>query len=229
LIQPAPRRGPRYEFLNYRGFTAINTSLIYPSYQWRMNIAALAKEYNEKAVRRNWHERCDPTLSFTETAHRQLLSVWRAKAGQRKMPMRSEITPRDLKDYLKNIILGQREETNPSRYRCRLIGTGLTSILGEHTGQRFEDSIPPELLPRWIEVCDMILESETPWRFLGRVHINGHEYLNAEHLYMPLADQDGTASFVMGYCRYTPRQSVVEIDMQAELENEIASIPGGLL
>jgi hypothetical protein len=33
----------------------------------------------------------------------------------------------------------------------------------------------------------------------------------------------------MGYCRYTPRFAVNDIDMQAELENEIASIPGGLL
>ncbi len=194
-----------------------------------MNVARIAKEYNERAVKQNWHQRCDPTLSFTEPSCRQLLSIWRAKAGERKIPMRSDLTPRDLKDYLKNIVLGQREETNPSRYRFRLIGTGLTNVLGEHTGRLFEESIAPEHLPRWVEVCDMILESELPWRFLGRVHIRGHEYLNAEHLYMPLAGQDGLPSYVMGYCRYTPRYSVSEVDMQAELENEIASIPGGLL
>ena len=52
------------------------------------------------------------------------------------------------------------------------------------------------------------------------------EYLNAENLYMPLADQDGIPSYGMGYCRYTPRFAVNDIDMEAELENEIASIPG---
>jgi hypothetical protein len=140
-----------------------------------MNVARIAKEYNERAVKQNWHQRCDPTLSFTEPSCRTLLSIWRAKAGERKIPMRSELTPRDLKDYLKNIILGQREETNPSRYRFRLIGTGLTNIVGEHTGRLFEESVPPEHLPRWVEVCDMILESEQPWRFLGRVHIHGHD------------------------------------------------------
>ena len=200
-----------------------------PITYWGMNVAIAAKDYNERAVRQHWHQRCDPTLSFTEPSCRDLLSIWHAKAGGRKMPMRSQMTPRDLKGYLKNIVLGQREAANPSRYRFRLIGTGLTEIVGEHTGQRFEDSIPAEHLPRWIEVCDMILESEQPWRFLGRVHIRGREYLNAENLYMPLADEDGVPSFVMGYCRYTPRFAVNDIDMEAELENEIASIPGGLL
>jgi hypothetical protein len=194
-----------------------------------MNVTAVAREYNERAVRQNWHQRCDPTLSFSEPSCRQMLNIWRAKTGERNMPKRSELTPRDLKDLLKNIILAQREQANPSRYRFRLIGTGLTDIIGEHTGQAFEDSIPPEHLPRWIEVCDMILESEQPWRFLGRVHIRGREYLNAENLYVPLAGEDGIPSYVMGYCRYTPRFAVNDIDMQAELENEIASIPGGLL
>jgi hypothetical protein len=194
-----------------------------------MNVTVAAKAFNERAVRQKWHQRCDPTLSFADPPYNELLSLWRAKAGDHKMPLRSQMTPRDLKDYLRNIILGQREEKNPSRYRFRLIGTGLTQIVGEHTGHRFEDSIPHEHLSRWIEVCDMILESEQPWRFLGRVHIEGREYLHAEHLYMPLADQDGVPSYVMGYCRYTPRRAVNDFDMDAELENEIASIPRGLL
>lgn len=194
-----------------------------------MNVAIAAKDYNERAVRQNWYQRCDPTLSFMEPSCREFLSLWRAKAGDRRMPLRSQMSPRDLKTYLKDIVLGHREQTNPSSYRFRLIGTALTGIVGEHTGQRFEDAIPPEHLSRWIEVCDLILESEQPWRFLGRVHIRGREYLNAENLYMPLADQDGVPAFVMGYCRYTSRFAVNDVDMQAELENEIASIPGGLM
>jgi hypothetical protein len=199
-----------------------------PLYLWGMNVATIAEKFNDAALRQKWHQRCDPTLSFRDPGYTNLLSIWREKAGARKMPRRSQMSPRDLKDYLKNIILGQREETNPSRYRFRLIGTGLTEVVGEHTGQRFEDSIPPEHLPRWVECCDMILESEQPWRFLGRVHVNGREYLHAEHLYMPLEDDAGVASYVMGYCRYTPRFAANETDMEAEWENEIASLPGGL-
>ncbi len=58
------------------------------------------------------------------------------------MPKRSDLTPRDLKDILRNILLF--EKTFPiirRNYRWRLIGTALTSVLGENTGKTFEESI----------------------------------------------------------------------------------------
>ena len=71
----------------------------------------------------------------------------------------------------------------------------------------------------------MVLDSEQPWRFLGRVHLRGREYLHAEHLYLPLANDNQVPTFIMGLCRYTPRRT--EDDQL--WENELASIPGGLL
>ena len=50
------------------------------------------------------------------------------------MPSRSDITPRDLKDILRNVLLFERVSQNPSHYRWRLIGTALTSILRVYTG-----------------------------------------------------------------------------------------------
>jgi hypothetical protein len=71
----------------------------------------------------------------------------------------------------------------------------------------------------------MILESEQPWRFIGRVQINGREYLKAENLYLPLSDDNGVPSFVMGLLRYLPRHQ----DNEAFSEDEIFSLPGALL
>ena len=141
------------------------------------------------------------------------------------MPARSEITPRDLKDFLRNIVLFEREGRHPSHYRWRVIGTGITEILGHHTGKTFEESIPAEHRPRWIECFDLVLDGGQPLRFLGRVHISGREYLDAEHLYVPLANDNGEPTFAMALCRYTPHRSEVE----ETWENQIASIPGGLL
>lgn len=190
-----------------------------------MNVFAAAKALNQKAVQENWHHFCDPTLSFTDPAHLQLLSLWKSKLGDRPMPMRSEITPRDLKDMLRNIVTFQRDSENPSRYSWRLIGTGITHILGHNTGKTFEETIPAEHLTRWVECGDLILDGGRPLRFLGRVHIQGHEYLQAEHLYVPLANDEGKPAYVMGLCRYTPRISTKE----ESWENQIASIPGALL
>ena len=191
-----------------------------------MNVIAAAKVFNAKALQQNWNQFCDPTLAFSDPTYSQLLSVWRAKAGDRSMPARSQMTARDLKDFLRHISLVQREEENGvSRYRWRLIGTSVTQIVGHHTGKTFDDSIAPEHLARWNQVCDMILESEQPWRFLGRVQIGDRDYLKAENLFFPLSDDNGVPNFVMGFCLYKPWNQ----DNDELSENEILSIPGALL
>jgi hypothetical protein len=190
-----------------------------------MNITAAARALNQKAAQQNWHHFCDPTLAFTDTYYDNLLKTWRTKTGTRKMPKRSEITPRDLKDVLRNIAIFERVKEHPSSYMFRLIGTSLTEVAGHVTGKTFEETIPAEILPRWIECGDLILDGGQPLRFLGRVHLRGREYLDAEHLYVPLANDNEVPTYIMGLCRYTPRSS----ENEESWENQIASIPGGLL
>jgi hypothetical protein len=190
-----------------------------------MDVFAAARSLNQKAAREHWHHIVDPTLAFSDASYDQLLNLWRTKAGNRKMPRRSEITPRDLKDVLRHLLISERVSMDPSQYRWKLIGTSLTSILGEHTGKTFEESIPPEHVSRWNRCGDMILDGGQPLRFLGRVHINGRDYLDAENLFVPLANDNDIATFGMGLCRYMPRRN----EDETSWENQLASIPGGLL
>ena len=190
-----------------------------------MNVMATAKQLNQQAAREKWHHFCDPTLSFTAPIYDGLLSTWRAKAAGGRMPARSEISPRDLKEVLRNIVLFERDTANPTRYYWRLAGQSVAEILGSHTGKSFEESVPPHLLPRWIASMNLILDGGQPLRFFGRVHINGREYLDAEHLYVPLANDNQVPAYIMGLCRYTPRYT----EDEQSWESQIASMPGGLL
>lgn len=141
------------------------------------------------------------------------------------MPRRSDFTPRDLKDVLRNIVIFERVEQKPSRYRWRLIGTSLTHMAGDNTGKMLEETLPPDQIERWVECFDLILAGGQPLRFLGHVHLKGREYLDAENLFVPLANDNDEPTFAMGLCRYTPRRS----DGHDTWENQIASIPGALL
>ena len=193
-----------------------------------MDVVAAARALNERAARENWHHFCDPTLAFTDPTYTHLLDLWRAKTGNRKMPKRSDMSPRDLKDVLRNLLVLERVSQEPSRYRFRLVGTALTGMgTGgiDPTGKMIEEGLPAEALGRWIECADMILDGGQPLRFLGRVQLPARDYLNAENLFVPLANDNDVPTFVMGLCRYTPRQS----DSEDSWENQIASIPGGLL
>lgn len=190
-----------------------------------MDIVTAVRSLNQKAVQEHWHHFIDPTLTFGDPCYDQLLTLWRHKSGGRPMPRRSQITPRDLKDFLRNVLLFEREAKNPSRFRWRLIGTNLTSVLGEHTGKTFDESIPTQHLARWQQCGDLILDGGQPLRFLGRVHMNGREFLDAENLFVPLANDSDEPAFILGQCRYTPRTT----DIGDSWENQIASLPGGLL
>ena len=191
-----------------------------------MDVIAAARALNQKAVQQNWHHFCDPTLAFVDPGYEHLLSLWRTKAGDRKMPSRSDITPRDLKDILRNVLLFERVSENPPSYRWRLSRHRPSHILGENIPARRSRRASRRSICRAGSECgDLMLKAEQPLRFLGRVHVNGREYLDAENLFVPLANDNGEPSFILGQCRYTPRRSETE-DIW---ENQMASLPGGLL
>ena len=185
-----------------------------------MDVLAVARALNQKAAQQKSYHFCDPTLAFTDPVYKQFLSLWRSKAGTRAMPAKSEIAPRDLKDYLRHVAMAQRIAENPSQYVWRVTGTKIAEVTGHHTGKTFEESLPAEILPRWIECGDLVLDGGRPMRFLGRVQLNGHEYLDAESLLAPLADDEGRPGFLIGLCRYTPRRW----ENAESWENQIAAI-----
>ena len=99
-----------------------------------MNVLAAARALNQKAAQQKWHHFCDPTLAFSDPVYQRILSLWQSKAGTRAMPAKSEITPRELKDFLRDIVVCQRVAENPSDYVWRLIGTKVAEIVGNKTG-----------------------------------------------------------------------------------------------
>ncbi len=72
------------------------------------------------------------------------------------------------------------------------------------------------------------IEADQPVRFYGEVTCNGKDYLIAENLYLPLADEKGQPRFIMGFCRYNPA-SADKGDLRERIENAMLSAPGGLL
>jgi hypothetical protein len=190
-----------------------------------MNLPAAIRTLNERAAREKWYHICDSSLSFKDPIHDTLLALWRRKAGDRPMPRRSELSPRDLKDVLRHLLIFERVEQSPSRYRIRLIGTSLTGLAGDRTGVMVEEIVPPEHLPRWVGSGDLVLDGGQPLRFVGRVHLEGKEYLNAENLFVPLSNDRDEPVFIMGLCRYTPRRT----ENEESWESQVASIPGALV
>ena len=66
------------------------------------------------------------------------------------MPTRSDMTLRDLKDVLRDIVIWQRDRQDPSRYSWRLVGTKAERGGWTSDRQEVEKVVPPEHLARWV-------------------------------------------------------------------------------
>jgi hypothetical protein len=158
--------------------------------------------FNTRSEREGWEQLCDPALAFARDDFFAVLSLWKSQAGARALPKRSDMSARVLKPFLPNIGLKERVETNPPRYRWRIVGTRVAQVIGERTGKFTDEGAPPKVSARWNASCDLILASGTPLRFVGRVLAEGKDFMASELLFMPLAGEDGTPRFVMGFGHY---------------------------
>jgi hypothetical protein len=146
------------------------------------------------------------------------VTVWRERLAGRAMPLRSDIPARALKRNLKRIMLFERLETPEGhRYRIRLMGTSLVLVWGDLTGQFVDVAVPPQLAPRWHAFLDLMLQIRQPMRFVARVDFQAKSYLVAEIAAVPLADEAGNPTMVMG---------ALHISSDRQWDSIVARFPG---
>jgi hypothetical protein len=170
-----------------------------------------AAAFNARADDEDWQQRCDLSLDFRYPEMSAVFEVWKTQARGRAMPARADLSARALKSYLPRVAIEERVQTDPSRYRWRLIGTQIVQILGERTGKYFEEDAPAKQAARWTASCDLVLGICRPVRFLGRVIVNNKNYLFSDLLFMPLADGAGVPRFVMGFGCYSAEKPLAAL------------------
>jgi hypothetical protein len=115
LFSAAVRREIRVILRGHRKMLKLlNRMFTLTSTNQYMNVQAVARALNRRAAQQKWYHFCDPPLAFSKPLYEQFLSLWQRKAGTRTMPAKSEITPRDLKDFLPDIVVFHRVAENPS-------------------------------------------------------------------------------------------------------------------
>lgn len=170
-----------------------------------------AESFNRRAADRAWHQLCDPGLCFVNADFQDLLAIWQELAVDGNTPMRSQMTPRRLKPYLTRLVLSERVETSPPRYRFRLMGTRIVNVLGERTGQFFDDDATPRQYERWTASHELVLAHRQPIRLVGHAALDAQNHLFSELMFLPLSDDAGDARFVMGFGQYSPDRGAWEI------------------
>jgi hypothetical protein len=125
---------------------------------------------------------------------------WLALRGDRAMPTRADISPREMREFLPHVGLieslplpGGGED-----YFVRIIGGKVEEIFGSLTGQFVQNTLPPEIAARWRVILDEVRRSKVPLVATSRVAFNNWRHLKQEVFIAPLGEGDGEVRMLFG-------------------------------
>ena len=162
--------------------------------------------FNDRARKAGWAFTCGPAEDFEHAELTGALAVWRDKALDRAMPLRSDLTARAMKPYLTHMSLLERVEVaGTPRYRIRLHGSALARYAGDSTGKFLEDAVSPQRLESFIVLYDMALALAVPLRIVSFYQAPEIDYLMGESLVAPLAVPGSETPILLSVTYAKPR------------------------
>ena len=143
---------------------------------------------------RRWDAMGDPLLGFESKFLIDGLAIWRLQAGDAAAPSRADMSARVLKSFIGHVTIFER--TADHRWLVRLMGTRMTSVIGEMQGKFVDEVLPRKAGRRWHVALDAALSGMHPLRLVSRVAFRDLDFLKAEILLAPLLDDTGRPTMV---------------------------------
>lgn len=183
---------------------------------------AAAADFNATALTQGWPSLCDPATEFSHPDLRRLLGMWRHQAKADGVPRYADLPPRQLKSFLADIVLYERIATAERRWRVSRMGSSFAQIMGDLTAKFLDETVAPELLPRWHASLDAAYGAGAPLRFLARVDTNKMSFLTGEYFTAPLRADDGSPSLILAAGRFSGGRKWQDVEAEARLTLERA-------
>jgi hypothetical protein len=131
----------------------------------------------------------DPDLKCGNTVLTDLLRIWNEARGDRVMPSRRDLDPVSLPKYLlPHILLIDIERSPELRFRWRLIGTYITSVVGRDSTGRYWDELYDDATMAAISTGpNWVLRHRRPVRSIGVAPVKDKDFIRSENLDLPLS------------------------------------------
>ncbi|HSM95979.1 MAG TPA: PAS domain-containing protein [Rhizomicrobium sp.] len=141
----------------------------------------------------------DRTLALTRSATIKGRDYWKNLRGNRAMPTRGDIAPRDMREFLSHVGLVEvvTGANGTVDYTMRVAGGKIEEIFGPLSGQPISRSLPPETVSRWGLVFDEIRKVGVPLAVSGRVAYANLRHLKYELFAAPLGEE-GKVGAILG-------------------------------
>lgn len=142
----------------------------------------------------------EAALEFCTEELNAALTYWSNCAGG-EIPYKKSLSPREMKHFLGQVSIFEKKPQG--LYLIRLMGTRLTSVIGEMQGRDIPDALPAETACRWTQALDAVISSRHPRRIVSHLAVGRLEYLEAEILLAPLLGENGLLNMVLGVAAFT--------------------------
>ena len=134
-----------------------------------------------------------------------MLDLWTAKKGPRRFPARDEITPRDMKSFLRNVTL-IRITNDGKDFEYRVMGDAVVqawgqSFVGMDTAQL--NSLREGMGDVILRICASVAGRGEPLVVRGELSKGEFEHIGQECLFLPLGPDDKTIDYVLGVSCFT--------------------------
>jgi hypothetical protein len=168
-----------------------------------------AARFNEVAQSRGWSIVCDDRLAFDTPKMKEALSYWTARAGNRAMPQRTDLSPHGMKSFLSLVSMAERDRLpdGTSRWRVRLQGSDLDRIIGPMTGRYMDEVIEGETLKRWVTTIEVVIETGRPMRFVSETPMPDREPIVMDSLLAPLSSNGSDFDMMFNVTAIRPHES----------------------
>jgi hypothetical protein len=128
---------------------------------------------------------------------RVIVAYWRAKAGARQMPKRSDIDPSELKSYLPRISLID-VVPDARRFVYRLVGTEEVALRGyDPTGKSVGEGYFGPNRELALEHYGYVVEHRAPFCYRGDFEVEDGAIENEDVIFLPLSEDGETVNMIL--------------------------------
>lgn len=139
-----------------------------------------------------------PRVSLDSTILKELYAYWDMLRDGDALPSRTQIEPVRIPRLLPYIILTDVEH-DPRRFRRRLIGTHITSVVGrDNTGRYFDEIYGADAAGQMTEVYSVPVDERRPVRMVGDCAYPDGSWLSYEALHLPLSWDGERVNMLLG-------------------------------
>ena len=150
----------------------------------------------------------DRTNGLASEVLKRPVDLWRDRHNDGRLPSPQDSDSETLLSLGGQIALIE-VESNPRRYRYRLVGTQITAAVGRSlTGRYFDTLYGDKYYRRMAARFEEIILSKTAIRTVGNMAHSEKPYISVEGIDMPLADDGETVDMILRALEFAMRPTV---------------------